>query len=284
VYPASVTVEYSTDGGATWNPAWTLSTNAAGEFSKSFSAPGTPGSYLVKVSYAGSASYNPSSKTETLVVSVTKVDTVLTLSFTPNPVGPGGTVQLQGTLKDASANPVYPAQVVVEYSTDGGATWNPAWTLSTNAAGEFSKSFTAPGTLGSYLVRARYAGSASYNPSSNTETLTVTAGAQPTVEIWTNKAVYAKGETLTTYVQLYNPGSATSVKVNVWFGLPGGGTYMYETYSLSLPASYTSPVYTWKTVTIPYSAASGTYSVNAEMRNPSTNALIDSDTYYFTIS
>jgi hypothetical protein len=37
-------------------------------------------------------------------------------------------------------------------------------------------------------------------------------------------------------------------------------------------------------VTIPYSAASGTYSVNAEMRNPSTNALIDSDTYYFTIS
>ena len=215
----------------------------------------------------------------------TKENTVLTLWFTPNPVGPGASVTLSGTLKTAGGSAVYPASVIVEYSTDGGATWKPAWTLATNAAGAFSKSFSAPGTPGNYLVRVRYAGSATYNPSGDTETLTVTAAAQPTIEIWTNKAAYAKGETLTVYIQAFNPGPATTVRATVWFGLPGGGTYLFETYYTgSIPGYYTSPVYTWKTVTIPYSAASGTYSVNAEMRNPSTNALIDSDTYYFTIS
>jgi rhodanese-related sulfurtransferase/C1A family cysteine protease len=171
VYPASVTVDYSTNGGATWNYAFTLGTNAAGAFSASFTAPAA-GTYLVRGSYAGSATYNPSSHTETLLVGTTKVDTVLYFSFDPNPVGPGETVQLQGTLKDAYATPVYPAQVTVEYSTDGGATWYYAFTLGTNAAGQFSTSFTAPGE-GTYLVKGSYAGSATYNPSSHTETLTV---------------------------------------------------------------------------------------------------------------
>jgi hypothetical protein len=179
---------------------------------------------------------------------------------------------------------VYPASVTVEYSTDGGATWHYAWTLSTNAAGQFSTSFTAPGA-GTYLVRCSYAGSGTYNPSSSTKTLTIQTPGAASVEIWTNKASYAKGETLTAYIQGFNTGSAISIRVNVWFGLPGGGTYMYQTYYTgTLPGYYTSPVYIWQMVTIPYSAASGTYSVNAEIRNPSTNALIDSDTYYFTIS
>jgi hypothetical protein len=209
-----------------------------------------------------------------------------TVSFTlsPNPATPSQTVQLQGTLKTASAAPVYPAQVRVEYSTDGGATWHSAWTLGTNAAGQFGVSFTAPGA-GTYMVRVSYAGSATYSSSSHTETLTVGAAAPPTVEIWTNKATYARGETLTAYIQGFNPGPATPVKVNVWFGLPGGGMYLYETYFTgTIPTSYTSPVYIWKSVTIPTNTAPGTYSVNAEMRNPTTNALIDSDTYPFTIT
>jgi hypothetical protein len=105
----------------------------------------------------------------------TTKDTVLDFKFTPNPVKTGTTCTLSGTLKTVvGSNPVYPAQVTVEYSTDGGTTWNYAWTLSTNAAGQFGTTFTAPGA-GTYLVRVRYAGSATYNPSSHTETLTITA-------------------------------------------------------------------------------------------------------------
>jgi hypothetical protein len=121
--------------------------------------------------------------------------------------------------------------------------------------------------------------------------LTVAAGPSPSpsptpsISLQTEKTTYARGQTLTAYIQGFNLGPATTIRVNVWFGLPRGGTYAYETYFTgTIPAAYTSPVYVWKSLTIPYSAASGTYSVNAEMRNPSTNALIDSDTYYFTIS
>lgn len=103
---------------------------------------------------------------------VAKLDTVLDFWFTPNPAKPGESVQLKGTLKTVGGSPVYPAQVRVEYSTDGGATWHYIWTLNTNAAGEFSKTFPAPG-VGEYLVRVSYLGSAVYNPSSDTETLIV---------------------------------------------------------------------------------------------------------------
>ncbi len=67
MYQEQVGVEYSTDGGATWHYIWTLSTNVAGEFYRAFTAPGVD-EYLVRVSYDGSVTSNPSSDTETLIV------------------------------------------------------------------------------------------------------------------------------------------------------------------------------------------------------------------------
>lgn len=172
VYPATVKVEYSTNGGASWNFFTNLNTNAAGQFSTSFGAPGV-GTYLVRVSYAGSASYGSSSNTQTFTVQTGgKVNTAIVFSFSPNPASPGQTVTLSGTLKTVSANPVYPASVKVEYSTNGGVNWIFGWNLNTNAAGQFSVSFTAPGK-GTYLAKVSYAGSTNYNPSSSTQTLTV---------------------------------------------------------------------------------------------------------------
>jgi hypothetical protein len=172
VYPAQVKVEYSTNGGATWSPIWTLTTNSAGAFSITFTAPGV-GTYLARVSYAGSSIYNPSSYAQTLTVQTGgKLNTQISFTLSPNPASPGATVTLSGTLKDANLNSIYPAQVKVEYSTNGGATWNHIFTLNTNAAGQFSVSFGAPGP-GTYLARISYAGSTNYNPSSRTETLTV---------------------------------------------------------------------------------------------------------------
>jgi hypothetical protein len=107
-----------------------------------------------------------------LLPPTSKLDTNINFVFQPNPAKPGQTVTLSGTLKDVNNNPVYPARVKVEYSTDGGADWNYIWTLNTDAAGQFSQSFSAPG-VGEYLVRVSYAGSASYNPSTKTEKLIV---------------------------------------------------------------------------------------------------------------
>jgi len=205
------------------------------------------------------------------------------------------TIRIDPVNRPPTVGPIYgpsegTAPVTLTFTTSGsdpdGDTLTYQWWISgvyvTTAGPSLTRTFTTPGTYNIY-VRA-YDGSL-YSSWSGPKTVVIHPGGAATVEIWTNKVAYAKGETLTAYIQGFNTGPAITVRVNVWFGLPGGGTYMYETYYTgTLPGYYTSPVYVWKSVTIPYSAASGTYSVNAEMRNPSTNALIDSDTYYFTIS
>jgi len=63
----TVTVEYSTDYGSTWNPAGTLTTNFYGIFSKTFTAP-SPKTYLIRISYAGSPNYESSTAVEPLIV------------------------------------------------------------------------------------------------------------------------------------------------------------------------------------------------------------------------
>jgi hypothetical protein len=171
VYPTQVKVEYSTNGGATWNSAWTMNTNSAGGFSNTFTVPGV-GTYLLRVSYAGSVAFNPSTNTQTLTVQTGKLNTQITFTLSPNPASPGVTATLSGTLKDANLNPIYPGQVKVIYSTNGGTTWSSALTLNTNSAGAFSKTFSAP-AAGTYLIRASYAGSTNYNETSRTETLKV---------------------------------------------------------------------------------------------------------------
>jgi len=170
VYPAQVRVEYSPDGGTTWHYIWTLNTNASGAFSQSFAAP-TVGEYLVRVSYAGSTIYNPSSDTETLIVSGL-TESWIYFIFTPNPASTGQTVTLKGILVDDSSNPIGSAALTVRYSTDHGTTWHSALTLTTNQYGIFSQTFTAPST-GTYLVQVSYAGSPTYKPSSSNAYLVV---------------------------------------------------------------------------------------------------------------
>jgi len=64
---APVSLEYSTDYGLTWHPAGALTTNAYGVFSKVFTAPSS-GTYLVRLSYAGSQKYESSTVTTALIV------------------------------------------------------------------------------------------------------------------------------------------------------------------------------------------------------------------------
>jgi hypothetical protein len=107
----------------------------------------------------------------------------------------------------------------------------------------------------------------------------------PSIEIWTNKATYARGKTMSVYLQAFNPGPATTVKIIAKIGLAGGGTYgLWTIWTGTVPASYNSGVKFWKSFPIPYSTAVGTYTWIAELRNPTTNALIDSDTWTWTLT
>jgi len=63
----TVNLEYSTDYGSTWHPAGTLITDAYGTLSKALTAPSS-GTYLVRISYTGSSSHEPSRTVEPLIV------------------------------------------------------------------------------------------------------------------------------------------------------------------------------------------------------------------------
>jgi parallel beta-helix repeat protein len=64
---AILSLEYSTDYGQTWNPAGTLTTNSYGVFSMTFKAP-SPGTYIIRINYAGSPSYEASTTDVPLIV------------------------------------------------------------------------------------------------------------------------------------------------------------------------------------------------------------------------
>jgi len=139
----------------------TLVTNSTGWFEASGQVT-SAGNFNISVEYAGSIQYLPSLDWEILVVS--KAKSMTYFIFTPNPVNPGENCTLKGILLDEFINPIRFAALTLEYSIDYGSTWNPAGTLTTNSYGIFSKGFKAPSS-GVYVVRIKYAGSSSYEPS-----------------------------------------------------------------------------------------------------------------------
>lgn len=217
------------------------------------------------------------------IVQGQKVDTVLDFWFQPNPANPSQTVELYGSLTELGDGPVFPASVILEYSSDGGATWNYGLTLNTNSTGDFSLTFTAP-RVGEYLVRVSYEGSDTYNPSSHTETLTIQLQELASIDIWTDKPIYSVGETMYVYIRVENLGSALPVRLTIKAGLPGGGMYgPVLDVTTTLPAGFDSGTYFWNSFTIS-SMTLGTYTWIAELRNPTTGALIDSDTWTWTVT
>jgi hypothetical protein len=170
VYPAQVKLEYSLNGGATWNFGLNLNTNPSGAFSLTFAAPAA-GSYLFRISYAGSASYNPSTHTETLAVQLVKLDTKVQFAVSPNPATVGQTVTLMGLLSDISNNPIGGATVQI-YARVGSGSWQLAGALSTNPSGYFQASGKV-NSAGTYQIAVYYAGSSQYKSSYSIKTLTV---------------------------------------------------------------------------------------------------------------
>jgi hypothetical protein len=171
VYPASVVVDYSMNGGP-WIYYATLYTNSTGGFSQIIPPPPV-GTYLVNASFGSSGGYNPSSQTVVLTVQQQpQTGTWVYFNFVPNPTTPGSSVNLKGILVGDSGNPLGSANVKVEYSTNDGTSWSYIWTLTTNQFGIFSQGFAAPGS-GRYLVRVSYSGDATHKSCSNNAYLMV---------------------------------------------------------------------------------------------------------------
>jgi hypothetical protein len=101
-------------------------------------------------------------------------------------------------------------------------------------------------------------------------------------QIWTDKppkTVYHIGEKMAVYVRVINTGPALPVRALIYLRLTTGALYgPLENIVTTLPASFDSGDYLWNTFVIP-SAPLGTYAWVAQLRNPTTGALITQDVW-----
>jgi len=101
--------------------------------------------------------------------------------------------------------------------------------------------------------------------------------------IWTYKTSYKIGETMKVYVRVRNPAVALPVRALIYLKLPSGALYgPLLDMKVTIPAGYDSGDVLWQTFTIP-SAPLGNYCWIAELRNPTTGALICSSTWWWRL-
>ena len=149
--------------------AESLFTNSSGWFSAS--APvNSPGVFNVNVTFAGNATYHPSSHTQTLTVAST-LDTKVSFTLSPNPITVGQTVTLKGNLTDIGSNLIgfAPLELWVKI---GSGDWNYVAALSSNSTGWYQASGVVT-SVGTYEVAVVYRGSSQYYLSYRIETLVV---------------------------------------------------------------------------------------------------------------
>jgi glutamyl endopeptidase len=152
------------------------------------------------------------------------------------------------------------------------------------SAGTYSVSANAP----SGWVFSNWVTTGGVSISGSTATVTGTGTIKAVFktyfEIWTDKTSYHIGDSMKVYVRVRNPGAALPVKARIFLKLPSSALYgPLLDMTVTLPAGYDSGNVLWESFTLP-SAPLGNYAWIAELRNPTTNALISQDTWNWQLS
>ena len=102
--------------------------------------------------------------------------------------------------------------------------------------------------------------------------------------IWTDKTTYKIGETMKVYVRVKNLGPPLPVRALIYLKLPSGALYgPLLNMTTTIPSGYDSGNYLWQTFTIP-NAPLGNYQWVAQLKNPSTGALITQSTWDWSLA
>jgi outer membrane protein assembly factor BamB len=187
----TIYLEYSADG-LTYNLLASVTTLSDGSYSYPWSP--SAGSYTIRVNFTGNDNYTGSSCTTSLIVN--RASTTITISIDPSTTLCGDTTIINGTLQDEYNTPLSGQTIKLEFSADGGASWNTIVTINTLTDGSYSYLWT-PQEVGSYLIRAKYAGAFNYKPSKETTSLTVVKGSSSAITILSATTVtYGQGVTI----------------------------------------------------------------------------------------
>jgi hypothetical protein len=106
----------------------------------------------------------------------------------------------------------------------------------------------------------------------------------PTFGIWTDKNTYKIGEKMKVYVRVINPGNAIPVRATIRLQLTNGNYYgPLLDMTVTLPAGFDSGNVLWNQFTLP-TVPLGNYKWIAELRNPTTGALISQYIWYWQVT
>jgi len=155
----------------------------------------------------------------------------ITVTVSPSPSLAGQSVTVSGTLSNQTNGAALgSAQMVIEYSKDGGA-FQIAATVVTDSQGRFATSFTPTGP-GSYSIKATWAGDEEYMGASASASLTVNKA--PSVITLSSSTFTARpGDTITVSGYLYPAASAT---ITITYDDPSGATVTHTVTSDSAGA------------------------------------------------
>jgi outer membrane protein assembly factor BamB len=150
VYPprpsAEVHLMYSLDDGKSWSIFANVTADTAGRYSYVWRPTGA-GSYLIRSGWEGDAEYGGASS-PAQAIRVLKRSSNITCSILPTSITIGSPVTISGHV-----SPPHPAPVTLQYSLDGGVTWENLTTLTPAADGSYSHTW-GPSIPGSYGIRA----------------------------------------------------------------------------------------------------------------------------------
>lgn len=185
------------------------------------------GTHKIVAQYSGDPSFNPSTSSPAITVTVTGAKAAITsatLTANPTTIALNGSVNFTYTLVGAAGGPA--PSGTVSYSgggASGTATLSPATSNSSTAT--FSASLTVGG---SQTITATYAGDAQYGAAPNaTTTVTVTGGGTATFTLAGTAATVSAGGTGTSTITVTPTNSIAPGTVNVTCsstGLPPGVT------------------------------------------------------------
>lgn len=149
IYPphpsAAVHLEYSLDGGKTWNIFATLTSDSASRYTYVWS-PLRAGSYLIRSRWEGDADHGGAAS-PTQTIKVLRQASNITCILLPTSITIGSSVKISGLV-----TPPHPAPVTIKYSSDGGVTWLILTTLTPEADGSYSYTWM-PSAPGSYQFK-----------------------------------------------------------------------------------------------------------------------------------
>jgi hypothetical protein len=179
----TITFQYSTDSGTTWNALGANKTLSKGSANSDSYTPNAVGNnYRIRAVYGGDNKFNGATGNAASLTVNKANPTVPAPTLTPaSPIQFGGSVAAAATVSGVLG--ITPTGTVTfQYSTTSGSTWTQLGAIKTLSAGSVSSDSITPNAVGNnYRIRAVYSGDSNYNTVTGGQVSLTVNKANPTV-------------------------------------------------------------------------------------------------------